>query len=239
MPQLRQLHGVLLKPSIAITVTDREPLEQIRKVIRGARRAVPLLLEIRIDRFHRLDEDSILQRTRALKKFGLPLIATVRSRREGGGRNLSDSTRLELFKKVLPSVQMVDVELSSTRLRKALIPLAHRKGKKVILSYHNFHRTPSDETLKSLVRKARQAKADWVKIAVTARAKSDVTRLFLFTRRHRHQNLITLAMGRLGRSSRVLAPRFGSKLTYSFAGRPHAPGQLPLRSLLRELERPL
>ncbi len=232
MPQLRQLDGVFLKPSIALTVTDREPLEQIRKVIGGARHTVPLLLEIRIDRFCRFDETKILQRVHALKKLRLPLIATIRSHSEGGGRKLSDSKRLVLFKTLLPFVQIVDVELNSTRLRKALVELAHRSKKKVILSYHDFRHTPPDGALKSLVQKARRAGADWVKIAVTARAKSDVGRLLVFTQRHRNQNLIILSMGRIGQPSRILAPVFGSKLTYSFVGRSQALGQISLRRLL-------
>ncbi len=234
--ELRQLDGLLLKPQVALTVSDREPFTQIQKVIRGAPKTVPLFLEIRIDCFRRWDNNSILQRIHTLRKLGLPLIATIRSKKEGGRKTLSDSRRLELFKSVLPSVQMIDVELASNRLRERLIPLAHRKGKKVILSYHNFCSTPSEKALTLLMKKAKRAGADWIKIAVTAQKKSDVARLLLFTQHHRNQNLITLSMGKLGQPSRVLGFLFGSRLTYSFIGRAHAPGQLAFPEFLRELK---
>jgi len=235
MPQLREFHGVFLKPGVALTVTDSASPRLIRKIARrGKKLGLSLLLEIRIDRFRRLDEESVFQKIRSFQKTRLPLIATIRSRKEGGGRHLSDSQRLGLFKKILPLVQIIDLELSSTSL-KALIPLAHRKGKSVILSYHNFHSTPPDPALLRLIEKARRRGADWVKIAVTPRREGEVGRLLLLTHRNRDKDLITIAMGRRGKASRLLAPLFGSRLTYSFLDRSQAPGQIPIRSFLKKL----
>ena len=234
MSQLRQFDGVFLKPQVALTVTDRELLTQIRKVIRRARRIVPLFLEIRIDCFRHFDVDYLRARIQNLHSLKIPLILTIRSRREGGARSLTDSKRLFLFKSLLPWAQVIDVELASNALRKALIPLARQKRKKVILSYHDFRRTPSQKALTSTLQKAKRARADWIKIAVTARKKRDLAQLLLFTERHRHQNLITVSMGKWGQPSRVLGFLFGSRLTYSFVGRPQAPGQLSFSKLLSE-----
>lgn len=241
------LSSVKKNPAIAValTVTDQETLQQIKKVIVGARfsRPVakggvtpPLLLEIRIDRFRRLDEEYVLQKIRSFRKTGLSLIATIRSRREGGGTSLSDAERIGLFKKVLPFVKIIDLELGSTQLRKVVIPLAIRKRKRVILSYHNFKSTPSDRALNSLLRKSIRAGADWTKIAVTPKTREDVARLLLFTQHNRDKNLISIAMGRLGQTTRILAPLFGSRLTYGFVGRAQAPGQLSAHTLLNELK---
>lgn len=237
MSQLREFHGVFLKPGVALTVTDSASPRLIRKIARrGKKLGLSLLLEIRIDRFRRLDEKSVLQKIRSFKKTRLPLIATIRSRKEGGGRLLSNSKRLGLFKKILPLVQIIDLELNSASLR-GLIPLAHRKGKRVILSYHNFHSTPSDGALLRLIQKARRQGADWVKIAVTPRRGGDVGRLLLLTHRNRDKNLITIAMGRRGRASRLLAPLFGSCLAYSFVNRSQAPGQIPIQRFLSQIKR--
>ena len=121
MPQLRQLDGVLLRPVrignvllgkgpvIVLTVTDREAPEKIQKAGRlGAR-----ILELRIDRLRKISPVAVLKTICSLKKLGRPLIATIRSLKEGGGRPLTGTRRLALFKKILPEVQAIDLELSS------------------------------------------------------------------------------------------------------------------------------
>ena len=234
MPQLRQLDGMLLSfkaPTIALTLTDLETPGEVHR----AKRLGVGALEFRIDRFKNLHEDWVLSKIRSFRRLGLPLIATIRSRKEGGGRSLPDSKRLEIFKKILPLVNVIDLELSSTRLRKALLPLARRRKKRVILSYHNFRSTPSDAALGRLIQKGKKGKADLVKIAVTPKRKEELARFLLFTHRNRDQHLIAVAMGRHGTPSRVLAPLFGSLLTFSFLDRPQAPGQIPLRRLSKEL----
>ncbi len=226
-------------PVIALTVTDKETPGSIKKIkswVKAAGR-LPLLLEIRIDRFRNLSDSYVLSKIRSLKKSGLPLIATLRSRKEGGARALSGSARLGLFKKILPLVNAVDVELSSSGLSQKLIPLAHRSGKRVILSYHNFSSTPSDSFMAQFIRRARRSGADLAKLAVMPETSGDLARLLRVTHRHRKENLITLAMGNLGSPSRTLGFLFGSLLTYTFIGpKPQAPGQLPLKHLLREIE---
>lgn len=198
-----------------------------------------LLLELRIDLFRRLTPEAIQKRIQMLKKLHLPIITTIRSQKEGGGKKLTDEFRLELFKKILPSINMIDVELGSDRLRKVLVPLARRKGKKVILSYHNFFSTPSESALVRLIRQGKRQGADIVKLAVTPQKSSDLARLLLVGQRHQKENLIILGMGPLGMPSRVLGFLFGSLLTYTYiAGRPHAPGQLSFQALADEL-RPL
>lgn len=219
-------------PTIALAITDSETPQAVHR----AKRLGVGALEFRIDRFKSLDPNWVLPRIRSFKGLGLPLIATIRNRKEGGGRSISDSKRLEIFKKVLPWVDAIDLELSSTRLRKTLLPLARRRKKGVILSYHNFRSTPSDRVLLRILQKGKKGKADFVKIAVTPKRKGDLVRFLLFTHRNRKQHLIAIAMGRQGVPSRILAPLFGSLLTYSFLRHPQAPGQIPLGRLSKELK---
>ena len=226
-------------PAIAVTVTDGDDPKSIQRAKKtaGAYYNFPFLIELRIDRFRRLEENYVLSKVRSFKRPGLPLIATIRSRKEGGARRLSDPERFGLFRKVLPFVDAVDIELASIRLRKTLLPLVHRAKKKIILSYHDFTSTPSEAALICLIQKGRRAGADIVKIAVTPKSKNDLTRLLRVTNRYREKNLITIAMDRLGTPSRVLAPLFGSLLTYTFIGeKSQAPGQLSLHSLFHELK---
>ncbi|MBI4114967.1 MAG: type I 3-dehydroquinate dehydratase [Candidatus Omnitrophica bacterium] len=217
---------------IVATVTDSDP----PKLVRRARHLGANLLEARIDRFRSLDKDKVFEKIRSLKKSRLPIIATIRSKKEGGGRTLSDSKRLELFQKILPQVSAIDIELSSPRLIKTLVPLAHRRGKKTILSYHNFKSTPSERALEGILRRGKKMGGDMVKIATWAKNPGDTARLLLFTHRNRNQNLISIAMGPRGILSRTLGPLFGSLLTYGYLTRPQAPGQISVASLSGEMK---
>lgn len=225
-------------PVIVLTLTGSESLEAVRraKLLVRARPAVPLLLEIRIDRFPTLDAEKILGQIRSLKRLGTSLIATIRSRKEGGGRSIPDSVRLQLFKKILPAVDAIDLELGSRALVRKLVPRAHRLGKQAILSHHDFKSTPSDQKLLALIRQGKRWGGDLVKLAVTPKRPQDVARLLLLTHRNREKHLVSIAMGRDGQVTRVLGPRFGSLLTYGFIGRAQALGQLSVARLSREIK---
>jgi len=219
-------------PTIAITLTGSENLNAVKK----AKRLGADLLELRIDRFPKLNSDSTLKKVRSFRKAGLPLIATIRSKKEGGGRNLSEAARLELFKKILPAVDAIDLELSSPALVKALVPRAHRLGKRVILSYHNFRSTPSNGALVRKIDEGKRRGGDLVKIAVTPKKTADVARLLVLASKERSKNVVAISMGKLGAPSRVLAPLFGSLLTYASLGKAQAPGQLSVAQLFNELQ---
>lgn len=219
-------------PAIAVTLSGSESLASIRK----AKRLGANLLELRLDRFPKLSPDSAPRTIRFFRKTGLPLIATIRSKKEGGGRNLSEAARLELFKKILPAVDAVDLELSSPLLVKTLVPRARRLGKRVILSYHNFRSTPPNGALARKIAEGKRRGGDLVKIAVTPKKSADVARVLLLASRERSKNVVAISMGRLGSPSRILAPLFGSLLTYASLGKARAPGQLPVARLFNELK---
>lgn len=216
----------LEKPALVLTIAGSESPRSLRE----AKRLGAQILELRIDRFRFRSEEEVIQKIRTFKKLRIPIIATIRSRKEGGGRSFPEADRGRLFRKILPWVDAIDLEMNSKHLLK-LIPLAHQKGKRVILSYHNFHTTPPRRVLKNLLRKSLRRRADLVKIAVCPKKRKDVGQLLLFTFEHRKDSIISVAMGQLGRPSRILAPLFGSKLSYTFIGRSQAPGQIPIRQL--------
>lgn len=191
------------------------------------------LLELRIDCFKSLKEERVLEAVTKIKKRGLPLIATIRKKEEGGKKSIDDKRRLQLFKKVIPLVDAVDIELGSSRILKDVIDLAHRMDKKVIVSYHNFKTTPGEKVLEGVVKRGKVVKGDIVKIATMARNRTDILRLLRITARYK--NLITICVGRMGAISRVLFPLMGSLITYGSLGSATAPGQLSLVTIKEQL----
>ncbi|HTL48676.1 MAG TPA: type I 3-dehydroquinate dehydratase [Verrucomicrobiae bacterium] len=201
-------------------MTDSAPAG---KILRGKRR--PDLVEFRIDLFSRGDAPYVLRKILPYYRKA-PTLATIRSAREGGGWKKPEKKRLELFEALIPHVDAVDVELSSGALAKKVAAAAHRKNKAVIVSYHDFKRTPPDRELRRLFRRASALGADIVKIAAMARTSEDVRRLARFTVEHSEKNIVTIAMGRQGTVSRILFPALGSLITYAPWGKATAPGQL-------------
>jgi 3-dehydroquinate dehydratase-1 len=207
-------------PAVALSVTDRDDPE-------WCARSLELgvdVIELRLDRFAAPSSSSVAT---VLERFPqLPTLATVRSAAEGGDWSGSDDERLELVVDVLPLVDAVDVELSSSPLLAPLVAAAHDRGRSVVVSHHDFGATPATAQLCELLRNARDAGADLVKISTTARDRDDLRRLAGLLLEHADVPLCVIAMGEAGRGSRVVLPYLGSRLTYVPGQHSSAPGQL-------------
>lgn len=140
------------------------------------------------------------------------------------------ATRSALFTSILPYIHSLDIEID-TPIRDSVIQLAKAQRKTVMVSYHDYKQTPSHEALSALVAESLAAKADIVKLAVTANSAEDAAQLMVFTEQHRHLPLIAIAMGPWGRLTRVAAPLFGSLLSYGYVTQSVAPGQLSIQAL--------
>jgi 3-dehydroquinate dehydratase-1 len=186
------------------------------------------ILEIRLDLLGG-DIPSLCLFVDKIKKFtGFPCIATVRQTEE------NKNNRLDIFKAVIPFADAVDIEIDASIARQVI---AHAQAKTIIVSEHDFEKTPEISHLESIVTKADALGAHIVKIATMAHHRNDVVRLLEFTAAcaARTKNLVSIAMGEYGNVTRVLAPMFGSLLTYGFVKKAVAPGQLSVHKLIEEL----
>lgn len=191
------------------------------------------LIEVRVDQFRRLDVSAVVREVRSVTRYGLPLIGTVRSHREGGQAELTDAQRLALFAALAPVVDAVDVELGSTSILTDVITLTRRHRKTLLLSSHHFAGTPPDSVLEGVLERARSLRADLVKIAAFAGRTQDVVRLLRFTLHHKAHRLVMIAMGAQGTISRLVFPLAGSLLTYTHVS--PSLGQIPLRTFVKGL----
>lgn len=194
------------------------------------------ILEVRLDTFGDLSPDKV---ERALKRLRnnttLPILLTLRSRREGGEIDISDKARLKILTEAIRYADIVDIELGARSILKNVIDLAHKTGKPAIVSHHNFKVTPGAKVLAEIIKKSRAAGADIVKIAAFANKKEDIKRLArLLTD---SDDLVVIAMGPLGVASRVFFPALGSRITYGSITGKTAPGQLSLKEIKKEFHR--
>lgn len=216
-------------PKVAVSLRDGVP----SRALTAMRRAGVDLVELRVDLFRSRDARRALAEVSRCRRF--PVLATVRSAREGGRWTGSDAARIALFEALLTRVDAVDVELSSRRVLAAVAPAAKKAKKTLVVSFHDFKRTPTPAALRRIVRRARSAGADVVKIAARAVKSADVLSLGAFTAAHAEAGLITISMGREGAVSRVLFPALGSLVTFASYGKPTAPGQFDYASTLAML----
>ncbi len=204
--------------------------------IKRAARSGADLIEVRVDTFRDRGLNTLTEGLKRLRsKTKLPVILTVRSRKEGGKYAIGDRDRLELFKNLMPFADIADIELSSGGIIKNVVDSARGHGKKVIISYHNFKTTPGDRVLLDIVRKARAKGGDIVKLAAFARGSQDLRRLACVLTDS--NDLIVIAMGKAGSASRVLFPAIGSLITYGSLTDKTAPGQMSVKELKTEFRR--
>jgi 3-dehydroquinate dehydratase-1 len=186
------------------------------------------MLELRLD----LMEDDPLSILEAVKKVAkIPIIATVRWPAEGGEFKGSEGERLELLIRASAFADYIDVELRCGLLGKLLKTVE----RPIIASYHDFSRTPARQELRSILAEMKNAGAEIAKIAATPiRLQDNLEILHLLL--EADMPLCVIAMGRMGRHLRAVAPLYGSALTYGYVSQPTAPGQMSVSQLRQALE---
>ena len=207
-------------PRVAIGFKDKISSEVLKEIADFGLDIV----ELRVDQYSSFDTAYVVQEVKKFRAF--PSIATIRSAMEGGGWNLSEKKRKDLFENILPHVDAVDIELSSKEILKEVVAKAHKAKKLVFISYHNFDKTPTAEKLNQVIKEAKASGADVVKIATLAKNIEDVQVLAEFTIKNSSKNIITISMGSEGVISRIFFPSLGSLVTYASLGGATAPGQL-------------
>ncbi|NOR59852.1 MAG: type I 3-dehydroquinate dehydratase [Methanosarcinales archaeon] len=193
------------------------------------------ILEVRIDLLGIKDEKELLLLLDELHELvGLPIIVTNRCQKEGGHWDGSEEARVELLVSALTRVDAVDVELSAP-LRSRVVDAARSLDKVLIISSHDFRATPPASVMTAIMQQAMVAGADIAKLAVTPNSTADTLALLTVTQETDFP-VSTIAMGKLGSHTRVVAPIYGSVLTYGAVEDAVAPGQLRIDELKHCME---
>jgi 3-dehydroquinate dehydratase I len=221
------LCGCLMDPS----------LDQIPKLLRHPEVD---LIEWRLDAFSR--KRSLSDALRILKLLTSsdrhPVLATNRPVREGGHFEGSENLRIDsLVEAARAGAEWVDIE---DDVSNEMLERIRETGAGILLSHHDFEKTPDRRSLEKLIEKMAKRGVRIVKVAAHATSQEDnlsVLDLIPFGRRELGVEVIAFCMGPLGRWSRFVSLLLGSPWTYvQLPGQPAAaPGQLTpakMRSLL-------
>lgn len=218
----------MIKPRICVSITESDPIRAV-KAIEKIEQHRPDLIEIRLDY---MVETEQLKKIREATK--IPLIATCRPK--DNRFILEEEGRLSLLLEACEAgFNYIDLDIRNDELEKAIDSI-RTFGAKLILSYHNYNRTPTRDELQQLLIKESNLGADICKIIGTAESYSDNLTYLEFLSENSEKQIISFGMGKVGKISRVLSPVLGGFFTYSSAetGKEAAPGQLTI-SELREI----
>ncbi len=115
----------------------------------------------------------------------------------------SDNQREEILLKAINlGAKYVDIEFeSSESFMENILKNAELNHCKKIISYHNYQNTPNDDKLDEIIIQCLVKGANIIKIACFANIKEDVERLLILY--EIYVNIISIAMGELGKQSRL------------------------------------
>ncbi|MDR0442998.1 MAG: type I 3-dehydroquinate dehydratase [Treponema sp.] len=194
------------------------------------------IAELRVDC---LDPDERLQIRSFPELAGLPVILTIRRDTDGGFFTGGEGARIKLlanglaYAKADSRLNFAYVDLEEDIDVPSLEEAARTFGTRIIRSYHNLNGTI--DNIPAKIQSLRHVGDEIAKVAVAVKTTNDVLQIYRAAKTCAGQEKILIGMGHYGSYTRILAERFGSFLSYSYASSesetPAAAGQLDVREL--------
>lgn len=201
----------------------------------------PDILEWRVDFFERIaDTGEVVDLAVQIKRAaaGIPLLFTRRSAKEGGEKiSLSEEQVVHLYGAVCAGgdVDIVDFEMGNELAQvRQVRELSRDHGVKLILSFHDFKKTPALDFLNQRFAQAERLGADIAKVAVMPDKMEDILTLLTATLQSSQQlaiPVVSMSMGGWGAITRLCGWAFGSAMTFAVGANSSAPGQMPIEDV--------
>ena len=179
-------------------------------------------VEVRLD-FLRIEQ--IPDALEIIKKDLGKIVCTLRPTNEGGKFSGNEKERISIIKLIAEyNPFLLDIEFNTLKKNKELAKYLKSTKTKLLISWHDFKKTPSFPELKNKIKQMSKFSSN-VKIVSTAKSTDDSTRMLELYGKKGKNNLISFAMGDAGKISRILCLYLGSPYTYVSLGKAIAPGQ--------------
>lgn len=211
-----------------VSIAEDTPKKLVQTIKKALKKSD--LVEIRFDFLDPLQVPIALRMT---KQYMKKSVCTLRPKSEGGRFSGSPRERISILKLIAEyDPFLLDVEFYTLKNNKKL--RNYLKDTKVLVSWHDFKKTPRMITLRR--RFAEMTKLSHnVKIVTMANSLEDSASV-LGLYNLKKTNLIAFSMGEKGRLSRILCLYLGSPYTYVSLGKPVAPGQFSIDEI-KKLDR--
>jgi len=201
---VKRIIKIAKQPRIRVCacISGEHPAEQVEQAVKDG----ASLVELRLDLMENPNIASLIAMS------GLPVIATDRKDKQN------------LIRAIEADCDFIDVEAEAEE-KERVIEKAKLNSCKVIVSTHDFEKTPED--LAKLVEATKGG--DISKIVTMAKSEKDCKRVLSLLGK---EPRIAFCIGEIGRETRIRAPLCGSFLTFSGNT---APGQLSTKETVEKL----
>lgn len=220
--------------------------KQILKEAEAVKLLDPDIVEWRVDVFEKADDNEAVIKMISKLRESLRdklFLFTFRSHKEGGSKEMDVSSYIALLETAIRTkdIDFIDIELFSGEANvEALVSLAGENGVYVIMSNHDFQKTPEKDEIISRLRKMQELGAHIPKIAVMPKDAGDLLTLldatYTMKTKYADRPMITMSMAGTGLVSRLSGEVFGSACTFGAGEEASAPGQIPVSELRNVLE---
>ena len=190
-------------------------------------------IEVRVDALlaEKVPVEKIEEALRAKKH---PVLLTLRIPPEGGQRAWKVKERRELYLRLLPLAEAIDVELATMRAMQPVIDEARRTGKTVVLSAHAILKPATAAQFSRWVGQFAPLPATILKIAARIQSWRDLQQLAALLVNHPDWHLAVMGLGPYAAQSRSVLTALGSRLAYGYLDKAAAPGQ-PSAAAVRKM----
>jgi 3-dehydroquinate dehydratase-1 len=161
----------------------------------------------------------------ALEKRRHPVLLTLRIPAEGGQRTWKLPERREVFLRLLPHVEAIDLELATASRLEAVTAAARRLGKTIVLSAHAIAKPATPAQFAKWTAQFQPGEKVILKIAARIGSWHDLQRLAAVLVNHPDWSVAVMGLGPYAAQSRSVLAALGSKLVYGYLDQPAAPGQ--------------
>jgi 3-dehydroquinate dehydratase I len=218
---------------ICVTITEAN-VEDALESMKRAKEGGADLVELRLDYIGELDDAKIGDLVDGIE---IPKIVTIRPEGQGGYWKGEEKDRINHLMTCLSfGAQYVDVEDSmDIGWRYEMGKACKNSGAAMIISHHDFKKTPSKQEMIDICKNEFAAGASIAKIAVTPNSIEEVSNVLgvMETFKVQGKKVIGISMGKLGVITRIAGPQVGAYLTYVCLekGKESAEGQLTLEQM--------
>ncbi len=222
------------EPVICVPVVDRNA-ESICETIQTMTAQRVQMIEWRMDWYEEVsDREAVKQLLAKIKPYvtDTVLLCTFRSKKQGGELPITEEEYLALNLAVAETgvADLIDLEYYELDEPREIIRQLQENGVGVVCSNHNFQQTPETAEMQRQLMEMAEAGADFAKLAVMPKKKTDVLRLMEAVLAVKEScpkyHLIAMSMDKAGVISRLLGGWYHSEVTFAAFSKASAPGQV-------------
>jgi len=212
-----------MKYKTCVAITENNPKRLNEKLKKGLKKSD--FAEIRFDFLKPKDIPDALE---LVKNQLRRCVCTLRPKTEGGKFSASENERKSILKLIAEyNPYLLDIEFVTLRKDKKFVKSIKNSKTKILVSWHDFKKTPNLISLKKTLREMKKI-SDYVKIVTMAKTVNDATKTLSLYSNTSKTKLIAFSMGEEAKFTRILCLYMGSPFTYVSLEKAIAPGQFSL-----------